>query len=102
MWHGIGGIHPLFLGIIHPERSLVVMTCLIPISPVKKAMAGEDNDRQLMQDLPRLVDIPGLRIRGKISRLSNKSQSLTHGKNFKLNPKLDIMPKNANIFLQGR
>jgi len=78
------------------------MTCLIPISPLKKAMAGEDNDRQLMQDLPRLVDIPGLRIRGKISRLPNKFQSLSHGKNFKLNPKLDIMPKNANIFLQGR
>jgi len=62
------------------------MTCLIPISPVKKAMAGEDNDRQLRQDLSRLDDIPGLRIRGKISRLPNKFQSLTHGKDFKLNP----------------
>jgi hypothetical protein len=53
------------------------MTCLIPISPLKKAMAGEDNDRQLMQDLRRLVDIPDLRIRGKISRLPNKFQSLS-------------------------
>jgi len=78
------------------------MTCLIPISPVKKAMAGEDNDRQLMQVLSRLVDIPSLRICGKISRFPNKFQRLTHGKNFKLNLKLDIMPKNANIFLQGR
>lgn len=65
-------------------------------------MAGEDNDRQSMRVLPWIVDIPGLRIHAKISSLPNKLQSLTHGKNFKLNSKLDISPKNANIFFQGR